>query len=59
MKKKDYDKPTMKVVGVLQQEHLLTGSVYQGNAGVESYDWLDENEGTGINSYLWHNEEEE
>lgn len=59
MKKKDYDKPTMKVVLLQHQAPLLTGSVYQGKAGVESYDWLDEKEGTGINSYLWHNEEEE
>ena len=59
MKKKDYDKPTMKVVLLQHWTQLLSGSVYQGKAGVESYDWLDENEGTGMKNYHWNNEEEE
>ena len=40
MKKKDYLKPTMQVVKLQQQTHLMAGS--QGQAGVQDYTWHDE-----------------
>jgi len=36
MKKKDYLKPTVQVVKLQQQTHLLQAS---GQAGVENYNW--------------------
>ncbi len=36
MKKKLYEKPTMQVVEVKQQAHLLAGS--NGQAGVQNYE---------------------
>ena len=36
MKRKDYKKPTMKVVKLQQQTHLLAGS---SDAGVEDYNY--------------------
>ena len=36
MKKKDYQKPTMKVVLMRQRCHILTGSM-QGQAGMQDY----------------------
>jgi hypothetical protein len=39
MKKKDYQKPTMQVVKLQRQAHLLQAS---GQAGVQNYDWNDE-----------------
>jgi len=41
MKKKDYQKPTMKVVLMRQRCHILTGSM-QGQAGVQDYTITDE-----------------
>lgn len=38
MKRKDYEKPTMKVVKLQQQTHLLAGSA-SGQAGVQNYNW--------------------
>ena len=37
MKKKYYLKPTMQVVKLQQQTHLMAGS--QGQAGVQDYNW--------------------
>ena len=42
MKRKEYRKPTMKVVKLQQQSHILAGS--NGQAGVENYNWNDEEE---------------
>ncbi len=36
IKKKDYQKPTMKVVLMRQRCHILTGSI-QGKAGMQYY----------------------
>ncbi len=41
-KKRLYEKPTMKVVKLQQQPQLLAGS--NGQAGVQNYDWHDEEE---------------
>ena len=41
MKKKEYQKPTMKVVLMRQRCHILTGSM-QGQAGMEDYTITDE-----------------
>ena len=41
MKRKDYEKPTMKVVLMRQRCHILTGSM-QGQAGVQDYIITDE-----------------
>ena len=59
MKRKDYRKPTTKVVKLQQQARLMAGSVLQGQVGLKDYDWYDENEGTGVQNYLWNNETEE
>ena len=59
MKRKDYRKPTTKVVKLQQQARLMAGSVLQGQVGLKGYDWHDENEGTGVQNYLWNNETEE
>ena len=37
MKRKDYEKPTMNIVKLQHQTHLLAGS-----AGVDDYTWHDE-----------------
>lgn len=42
MKRKAYKKPTMKVVKLQQQAHLLAGSGEgspSGNAGMQDYGW--------------------
>lgn len=39
MKRKDYEKPTMKVVKLQHQCHILAGS--NGQAGVQDYNWND------------------
>ena len=39
MKKKDYLKPTMQVVKLQQQTHLMAGS--NGQASVQDYTWND------------------
>jgi len=39
MKRKDYRKPTMKVVKLHHQCHILAGS--NGQAGVQDYKWND------------------
>ena len=39
MKKKEYEKPTMQVVQLKQQTHLLQGS---GQADVQDYYWNEE-----------------
>ena len=41
MKRKDYKRPTMKVVKLQQQAHLLAGSA-NGSAGVQNYNVQDE-----------------
>ena len=41
MKKKDYQKPTMQVVKLQHQAHLLQAS---GQAGVQNYNWNTEEE---------------
>ena len=39
MKKKDYEKPTMRVVKIQHQHHLLAGSPYDDiKSPVETYD---------------------
>lgn len=38
MKKKEYERPTMQVVKLQQQQHLLQAS---GQAGVQDYNWND------------------
>ena len=38
MKKKEYEEPTMQVVKLQQQQHLLQAS---GQAGVQNYNWND------------------
>ena len=43
MKKKLYERPTMQVVKLQPQVHLLTGSTEQA----------------GVQNYRWHNEDEE
>ena len=42
MKRKDYEKPSMKVYELKQQPHLLAGS--NGQAGVQDYTWHSEDE---------------
>ena len=37
MKRKDYEKPTMQVVKLQHQCHILAGS--NGQAGVQDYNW--------------------
>ena len=43
MKKKDYRKPTMKVVKLRQRHHLLTGSQVE-SVGTQNYGWHEETE---------------
>ena len=38
MNKKEYEKPTMQVVKLRQQCHILAGSA-TGDAGVQNYNW--------------------
>ena len=40
MKKKEYERPSMQVVQLKQQPHLLAGSNDQ--AGVQDYNWNNE-----------------
>ena len=42
MNRKDYQKPTMKVVKLQHQCHILAGSAKDGQAGVQNYDWNEE-----------------
>jgi len=42
MNRKEYQKPTMQVVKLQQQCHILAGS--NGQAGVQDYNWNDEEE---------------
>ena len=44
MKKNDYQRPTMKVVQLQHQCHILAGSAKDGQAGVQNYGWNDEDE---------------
>ena len=37
MKKKEYERPTMQVVKLKQQQHLLAGS--SGNGTLDDYNW--------------------
>ena len=37
MKRKEYEKPAMKIVKMQQQCHILAGS--NGQTGVQDYDW--------------------
>jgi len=41
-KKREYEKPSMKVFELKQQPQLLAGS--NGQAGVQNYNWQDEEE---------------
>ena len=41
-KKREYEKPSMQVFELKQQPQLLAGS--NGQAGVQNYDWHDEEE---------------
>jgi hypothetical protein len=41
MKKKDYQKPTMKVVKLQHQCHILAGSQVE-SVGMQNYTWHDE-----------------
>ena len=50
MKRKDYQKPTMKVVKLQHQCHILSGSAQGQEVGVQSYDWNDE--GTATANWL-------
>ena len=59
MIRKDYERPTMEIVDCEQECDILAGSVLQGQVGLKDYDWYDENEGTGVQNYLWNNETEE
>lgn len=43
MKKKDYQKPTMKVVQLKHQSHILAGSQVE-SVGVQNYNWQTEEE---------------
>ena len=43
MKRKDYQKPTMKVVKLQHQCHILAGSQVE-SVGVQNYNWQDEEE---------------
>ena len=49
----------MEIVDCEQECDILAGSVLQGQVGLKGYDWHDENEGTGVQNYLWNNETEE
>ena len=40
MKRKDYERPTMKVVQLQHHCHILAGS--NGQAGVQDYNWNNE-----------------
>lgn len=42
MKKNDYQRPTMKVVQLQHQCHILAGSAKDGQAGVQNYTWHDD-----------------
>ena len=42
MKRKDYQKPTMNIVKLQQQCHILAGSTQR--AGVQDYTWHEEEE---------------
>jgi hypothetical protein len=59
MNAKTYETPTMKVVKLQQRRHILAGSEFHGQAGMQDYSWQDENEGSGMQNYFWNNEEEE
>jgi hypothetical protein len=39
MKKKEYERPTVQVVKLQQQQHLLQAS---GQTGVQNYNWNEE-----------------
>ena len=41
MKRKDYQKPTMKVVKLQHQCHILAGSQVE-SVGMQNYDWQSE-----------------
>ena len=43
MKRKDYQKPTMKVVKLQHQCHILTGSQVE-SVGMQNYDWQSDDE---------------
>ena len=43
MNKKDYQKPTMKVVKLQHQGHILAGSQVE-SVGVQNYNWQTEEE---------------
>ena len=43
MKRKDYQKPTMKVVKLQHQCHILAGSQVE-SVGVQNYNWQTEEE---------------
>ena len=58
MIRKDYERPTMKVVK-LQHTQMLMTSRQESQATLQDYDWYGENEGTGVQNYLWNNETEE
>ena len=42
MKRKNYERPTMKVVKLQHRSNILTGS--PANASVQNYDWNNETE---------------
>ena len=51
MKKKDYLKPTVQVVKLNHQQHLLAGST--GGAGVQDLNWNDvPEESRGMDEFL-------
>ena len=58
MIRKDYERPTMKV-DKLQHTQMLMTSRQESQATLQDYHWYDENEGTGVQNYLWNNETEE
>ena len=58
MMKKEYLSPTVDIVELKQQQHLLAGS--DGGAGVQDYNWHDEPEESRIMDDLtWDIDEEE
>ena len=59
MKRKDYQKPTMKVEELQDCCDILRGSPQGGQGSLRNYNWHGENEGTGVQNYLWNNETEE
>lgn len=52
MKRNSYQKPTTRIT-VIKLEGVVCQSLFQGQAGLKSYGWLDQNEGTGIQDYNW------